>query len=72
MDDHAGRVGRVADPAEVAEVACFLASPRASFVTGEEIRVDGGLLAGLAVSLPGDDRETPAAREPADTEADGE
>jgi NAD(P)-dependent dehydrogenase (short-subunit alcohol dehydrogenase family) len=43
---------RVAQASEVAEVVSFLASPRSSFVTGEDVRVDGGLLAGLAVSLP--------------------
>jgi NAD(P)-dependent dehydrogenase (short-subunit alcohol dehydrogenase family) len=45
-------LGRVAQASEVAEVVGFLASPRASFVTGEDVRVDGGLLAGLPVSLP--------------------
>ncbi|RZU76871.1 NAD(P)-dependent dehydrogenase (short-subunit alcohol dehydrogenase family) [Micromonospora kangleipakensis] len=45
-------LGRVARADEVAEVIAFLAGPRASFVTGAEIRVDGGLLANLAVALP--------------------
>jgi NAD(P)-dependent dehydrogenase (short-subunit alcohol dehydrogenase family) len=45
-------IGRVAKPEEVAEVIAFLASPRASFVTGGEYKVDGGLLAALGVSLP--------------------
>jgi len=45
-------LGRVARPEEVAEVICFLASPRASFVTGADYLVDGGLLAALGVRLP--------------------
>ena len=45
-------LGRVARPEEVAEVICFLASPKASFVTGADYKVDGGLLAALGVRLP--------------------
>jgi NAD(P)-dependent dehydrogenase (short-subunit alcohol dehydrogenase family) len=43
-------LGRVADPAEIAEVACFLVSPAASFVTGASIVADGGTLAKLAAT----------------------
>ncbi|MGI8418307.1 MAG: SDR family NAD(P)-dependent oxidoreductase [Nakamurella sp.] len=45
-------MGRVARPEEVAEVIVFLASERASFVTGASIPVDGGLLTALPVALP--------------------
>lgn len=45
-------LGRVAEPREIAEVIAFLASDKASFVTGSEYKVDGGVLSGLAVTLP--------------------
>ena len=45
-------LGRVAAPREIAEVVVFLCGDEASFVTGEDIRVDGGLLATIGVALP--------------------
>jgi NAD(P)-dependent dehydrogenase (short-subunit alcohol dehydrogenase family) len=44
-------MGRVARAEEVAEAVWFLASPRSSFITGAELRVDGGLLAALGVTV---------------------
>lgn len=38
-------LGRVAKPEEIAEVLCFLASPRSSFITGAVIAADGGFTA---------------------------
>jgi NAD(P)-dependent dehydrogenase (short-subunit alcohol dehydrogenase family) len=45
-------LGRVAEAAEVAEVIAFLASERASFVSGADYKVDGGLMAQLGATLP--------------------
>jgi NAD(P)-dependent dehydrogenase (short-subunit alcohol dehydrogenase family) len=36
---------RLGDPKDVAGLVAFLASDRASWITGETVRVDGGMLA---------------------------
>jgi putative oxidoreductase len=37
-------IGRLVEPSEVAALCAFLASPRASGITGADYRIDGGLL----------------------------
>jgi 3-oxoacyl-[acyl-carrier protein] reductase len=39
--------GRMGDPEELAAVVAFLASARASYVTGTTLQVDGGFVQGL-------------------------
>jgi 3-oxoacyl-[acyl-carrier protein] reductase len=41
--EHEIPVGRYGEPADLAHLACFLASPRAGYITGAVIPVDGGL-----------------------------
>jgi 3-oxoacyl-[acyl-carrier protein] reductase len=39
-------MGRIGTPEEVAETVAFIASPRAGFMTGSIITIDGGSTAG--------------------------
>ncbi len=42
FDDLAATMGRVGEPEEVADLIGFLASPRASYITGTNVAIDGG------------------------------
>ncbi len=45
-------LGRVGQPAEIAELVAFLASNKARFITGADFKIDGGVLAKLGIVLP--------------------
>ena len=39
-------LGRWAEPGEIADAVAFIASPRAAFITGTTLQVDGGATRG--------------------------
>ncbi|TVY05446.1 SDR family oxidoreductase [Paenibacillus cremeus] len=45
-------LGRIGTIPEVAELIAFLCSERASFITGGDYKIDGGMLSALGVVLP--------------------
>jgi len=48
-DEAAGKIplGRLGEPSELGDLVAFLASPRASYITGQTICADGGVINGL-------------------------
>ena len=45
-------LGRVGQPWEVAELVAFLASDKARFITGADLKIDGGVMSKLGIVLP--------------------
>jgi NAD(P)-dependent dehydrogenase (short-subunit alcohol dehydrogenase family) len=45
-------IGRVGQPSEVAELVAFLASDKARFITGADMKIDGGVMSKLGIVLP--------------------
>lgn len=45
-------VGRVGKASEVADLVAFLASDKARFITGADIKIDGGVLSKLGIIIP--------------------
>ena len=45
-------IGRVGKQEEVADLVAFLASDKARFITGADMKIDGGTMAKLGIALP--------------------
>ena len=45
-------IGRVGQAWEVAELVAFLASDKARFITGADMKIDGGVMSKLGIVLP--------------------
>ncbi|MDX0457082.1 glucose 1-dehydrogenase [Sinorhizobium medicae] len=45
-------LGRIGKPCEVAELVAFLASEKARFITGADVKIDGGVLSKLGIVIP--------------------
>jgi NAD(P)-dependent dehydrogenase (short-subunit alcohol dehydrogenase family) len=45
-------IGRVGQPSEVAELVAFLAGDKARFITGADMKIDGGVMSKLGIVLP--------------------
>jgi NAD(P)-dependent dehydrogenase (short-subunit alcohol dehydrogenase family) len=43
-------MGRIGEPDDIADAVAFIASDSARFITGEDLRVDGGTLATFGYS----------------------
>jgi NAD(P)-dependent dehydrogenase (short-subunit alcohol dehydrogenase family) len=45
-------LGRIGKPSEIAELVAFLAGDKARFITGADIKIDGGVLSKLGIVIP--------------------
>lgn len=46
-------IGRIGTPEDIARTVCFLVSDEASYITGQAIVVDGGLVGSIQAHIPG-------------------